>query len=85
MGKGTIPLKNLTSARKRMRERRITSKQVLDVLSKGKITEGPARGTKGDWECKLERFVAGDNDVVAVAIEADSAGQPVIIITTYLS
>ncbi|ADE13786.1 conserved hypothetical protein [Nitrosococcus halophilus Nc 4] len=70
-------------ARKRMRERRITTRQVLDVLSKGKIIEGPVRGTTGDWECTLERFVAGDNVVVVVAIETDSAGQPVIIVTTY--
>jgi hypothetical protein len=70
-------------ARKRMRKRRITTKQVLDVLDKGKIIEGPARGTTGDWECTLERFTAGDNIIVVVAIEMDSAGQPVVIITTY--
>jgi hypothetical protein len=49
---------------------------------KGRIAEGPARGTTGDWECALERFTAGDN-IVVVVIEMDSAGQPVVIITTY--
>jgi hypothetical protein len=58
-------------ARKRMRKRQITTRQVLDVLDKGRIVEGPARGTTGDWECTLEWFTAGDSIVVVVVIEME--------------
>jgi len=66
-----------------MRTRRITTTQVLDVLRKGVIVEGPAPSIKGGWTCTIERFVAGDQLAVVVAIEKDQRGQPVIIVTAY--
>lgn len=59
-------------AEKRMRQRRITRVQVLECLRRGQITEGPVLDIKGNWTCRVERLVAGDQVKVAVAIERRS-------------
>ncbi|MBF0168853.1 MAG: DUF4258 domain-containing protein [Alphaproteobacteria bacterium] len=53
----------------RMRQRRITMKQVIACLRLGVMTEGPALDIKGCWTCRVERMVAGDNVKVALAID----------------
>jgi hypothetical protein len=71
-------------ALKRMRERKITTLQVLKCLRKGQIVEGPALGIKGNWECKLSWQHAGDVINVVVAIDQDqNTGEKVLIVTVY--
>ena len=67
----------------RMKERRISTNQVLTVLRQGVIIEGPARGVRANWECTVEYFVAGDRITVVVAIEVYDPRNPVILVTTY--
>ena len=46
-------------ALKRMRQRQVTPKAVLECLLRGAIVEGPALGIKGTWEMAVERMGAG--------------------------
>lgn len=57
-------------AEARMRQRRITRRQVLACLGKGVIREGPGPDIKGNWSLRMERWVAGDKVTVALAIDA---------------
>lgn len=70
-------------AMKRMRARHITTSQVLRCLKHGSIAEGPARGTTGNWEFRMEVFSAGEPIAVAGALDNDGKGNYVIVITTY--
>lgn len=56
-------------AEQRMRQRRITMRQVVACLRLGVMTEGPALDIKGCWSCRIERMVAGDDVKVALAID----------------
>lgn len=66
-----------------MRKRRITRVQVLRCLANGKITEGPARGIKGNWKVSVEALSAGDVLRVVAALDQDDRGNYVIIVTAY--
>ena len=67
-------------ALRRMRQRKVTPKAVLECLLRGPIVEGPALGTKGTWELAMERMGAGQRLHVALAIDLPSR---LIIITAY--
>ena len=68
-------------AKKRMKERRITLRQVLECLRKGRIDE-PAHATiHGDWKATLEHQYAGDVVKVAVAIELQVDGEMAVVVT----
>jgi hypothetical protein len=56
----------------RMRKRKITWTQIIMVLQKGEITEGPALDSKGGWRCTMERFAAGED----VKVSLDLWGHP---------
>lgn len=49
-------------ARKRMQERGVTIRQVLDVLKSkhSYVTEGPAKEAAGNWKFNLMGFSAGE-------------------------
>jgi hypothetical protein len=66
-------------AKQRMRQRDVTPLEVLEVLRKGAITEGPAPDVKGCWRCTMERFAAGEDLAVAVAI----CDMTLVVITVY--
>jgi len=55
-------------APKRMKQRKITWAEIIKVLQNGQITEGPAMDPKGCWRCTVERFAAGEDLKVVVAI-----------------
>jgi hypothetical protein len=63
----------------RMLKRRITWQEIINVLQMGLITEGPYLDIKGCWRCNLQRFGAGRNLTVVVAISADK----LIVITAF--
>ena len=68
-------------ARQRMRQRRITPAQVLEVLRRGRIAEPAHPNILGNWQCTLERSVAGDLVKVAVAlIQRDDESAVVITV-----
>ena len=55
--------------KKRMRERKVSNWQVLDVLRKGKCVDGPTKDKYGDWRIKMKKFSAGRTVQVVVVIE----------------
>ena len=67
-------------ALKRMRQRRVTPKMVLQCLLFGVIVEGPVLSLKGTWELAIQRMAAGERLRVALAIDLPSR---LIIITVY--
>jgi len=69
-------------AKKRMRERRISLSQVLEVLLKGKVCE-PAHQdlSTGDWRCTLECRVAGDCLRIGCAVRETADGTFAIVVT----
>lgn len=67
-------------ALRRMRQRRVTPKMVLQCLLLGMIVEGPVLGLKGTWELAIQRMAAGERLRVALAIDLPSR---LIIITVY--
>lgn len=65
-------------ARTRMRQRRISDLQVLEVLRRGTVAEGPALDIYGNWKATLKKTVAGQTVHVAAALE-----KGVVVITVY--
>ncbi len=55
----------------RMRERKVTMRQVFDVLRSGKGIDGPSLDQYGDWRIKLSRYTAGRSVQVVVVVKKD--------------
>lgn len=55
----------------RMRERKVTSAQIFDVLRSGKGIDGPTLDKYGDWRIKLSRYTAGRTVQVVVVVKND--------------
>lgn len=70
-------------ARKRMRQRKITDTQVIRCIKHGGICEGPFRSPNGNWQLSLNTVSAGDPLTVCVALDRDTKGNNIIVITTY--
>lgn len=68
-------------AKRRMRERKIILTQVLQVLQRGVVVEPAHRNIHGNWQCVLERLVAGDRIRVVAALEERTKGEFVIVLT----
>ncbi|MCH8313005.1 MAG: DUF4258 domain-containing protein [Nitrospinae bacterium] len=65
-----------------MQERNITLTEILRILGSGTIIDGPAENLlKGNWECTVKGFSAGENLQVSVAIERDEKN--IIVVTVY--
>lgn len=64
-----------------MGKRDITSRQVLNCLAEGKITEPIHKTVKGDWKCTLTHISAGVvvDAVVAVDMEPEP---PISVVVT---
>lgn len=66
----------------RMRARKITMPLVLDVLRNGVIHREPEISIKtGFRECRMERFCAGRNLAVVVAVEKEDAASCLVVTT----
>lgn len=70
-------------ARERMRDRDITTSQVMRCIRHGKITEGPAPEMKGDWRMTLDVLAAGDPLRVVVVLTHDDSNDLIIVVTTH--
>ena len=69
-------------AKRRMRERGVVNRQVLDCLRHGKVDESAARDIQGNWKCTLRHFVAGQLIRVSVACCYDEKrGTHAVVVT----
>ena len=58
-------------AEERQDERRISSREIFEVLRKGKISEEPYQDSYGDWRIRMHHVVAGRRIDIAVAVKKD--------------
>jgi hypothetical protein len=70
-------------ARKRMRQRKITNKQVLTCLRLGLIYEPAHQDIDGSWKCTLQHRWAGDEVRVAAALHRDKDGEWIAVVTVF--
>jgi hypothetical protein len=70
-------------AKKRMRERKITSSQVFDCLRHGVVSEPAHTNVHGHWQCTLIRRNAGDDVRVVAALERMENGDWIAVITVF--
>lgn len=68
-------------ARQRMKQRRISQRQVMECLRHGRIYEPAHLTIQGDWKATLEHQYAGDVVRVAVAIEQEEDGELAVVVT----
>ena len=68
-------------AKQRMRQRRISQRQIMECLRKGRICEPAHLSIHGDWKATLEHQYAGDMVRVAVAIERQEDGEMAVVVT----
>ena len=68
-------------AKRRMVQRRINLRQVLECLRKGRICEPAHLTIQGDWKATLEHQYACDSIKVAVAIEKQEDGDLAVVVT----
>ena len=68
-------------AKRRMVQRRVNLRQVLECLRKGRICEPAHLTIHGDWKATLELQYAGDRVKVAVAIEKQEDGDLAVVVT----
>lgn len=66
-------------ARLRMRQRKITLPQVLEVLRKGSIVEPVHQEIRGAWRAKLEKVVAGDRVQVVASLETVDEQEVIVV------
>ena len=68
-------------AKRRMSERRINLRQVLECLRRGRIFEPAHLTIHGDWKATVEHQCAGEVVRVAVAIEQQDDGELAVVVT----
>lgn len=72
----------LPHARQRMKLRKVTISEVFDVLRYGSIRLQPEPNpAKGSLECRMQRYVAGRECAVVVALDDD---HPDLIVVTVM-
>jgi hypothetical protein len=70
-------------AKKRMKQRGITTTQVYACLRKGVIDEPAHENIRGNWKCTLRHQHAGDLVRLAAAIEKDESGDWIAVVTVF--
>lgn len=72
-------------AKARMKERRITTVQVVRCLRMGRFTEAPCRDVHGNWKMTLEVFDSGAVVGVAVALDyRPDTGNYAVVVTVFV-
>lgn len=56
-------------AKKRLAERHLSMRHLLECLRAGEVNDGPTRDQYGDWRIRLMRYVAGRRVQVVVAVK----------------
>ena len=62
---------DIPHAQERMQQRKVTIRQILDVLRSGKGIDGPTLDQFGYWRIKLKRYSAGRIVQVVVVVKKD--------------
>ena len=70
-------------ARQRMKQRKISNSQVLACLRRGSIHEPAHQDIRGRWKCTLQYRWAGDNIRTAAALERDTDGAWIAVVTVF--
>ena len=65
--------------RLRLWQRKVSMRQVLEVIKSGEVTDGPRLDEYGDWRIKIVRKVAGRRVQVVVAV-SETYFTPVTVI-----
>lgn len=55
----------------RMKQRKVTTRQMFDVLRSGKGIDGPTLDQYGDWRIKMKRYTAGRVVQVVVVVKKE--------------
>lgn len=70
-------------AKLRMRQRHIDRRQVMDVLTLGRVIDIPAQQAAGDWLFRMCYVTKGDEVTVVVSLTQDEEGNLVAVVTVY--
>lgn len=65
--------------KERMNQRNVTTRQIFDVLRKGRGIDGPTLDKFGDFRIKLKKYSAG-RDVQAVVVVKESHVEVITVI-----
>ncbi len=68
---------------KRMTQRKITRTQVMTCLRHGRMTEGPFRTPRGNWQFRMESLSCGEPITVGAAFEHQNNNNIIVVITTF--
>lgn len=81
--KDTSRIKFTKHAKERMKERNISTKQILCCFEHGDITEGPYPNTRGDCKLNVSVRTAGEYITTSVAIKESENGDFSVVVTTF--
>lgn len=71
-------------AKLRMKQRKVSIKQVFECIEKGTIEESAHLTTHGEWKATIGYFTGGDYIKVATAISNNDKGEMIVVITVIL-
>jgi len=77
----TRPLFLTVHAKERMKERKVSIKQVHECVNKGLVEEPAHINAHGNWSATVGYFTGGDYVKVATAISKDDKGDLIVVIT----
>lgn len=78
------PLFLTDHAKVRMKERKVSSKQIHDCVAKGAIEEPAHINVRGHWSATVGYFTGGDHVKVVTAITQDDKGEFIVVITVII-
>jgi len=82
-GEGKRPFFLSPHAQKRMRERKIGRRQVLETLKHGSISERLHQDVRGDWRCNVSWHHAGVRITLGVVLKLKETGEWIVIATVF--
>ncbi len=72
-----------THAYRRMEERDISMRQIMHVLQRGDVTDGPFQTEHRNWKFTMQADTSGQLVSVAAAFEKGLMGHIVLVITVF--
>lgn len=71
-------------AKLRMKQRKVSIRQVYECIEKGTIDEAAHLTIQGDWKATVGYFTGGDYIKVATAISNNDKGEMIVVVTVIL-
>lgn len=68
-------------AKARMKQRKVSSRQVFECIAKGKVEEAAHLTIYGEWSATVGYFTGGDYIKVATVITSNDKGEMIVVIT----